>query len=137
MSVPYKAPVGGAYTINIPANAGVVIGSVGAGGGGGAGGSSGHIVVSDNSGTINYDQVIDSYSTVKTDIGSLLNRIGIEKDYGVNKCSSCGEEKATAIKYTGPGLTRHICKDCCTPIIDRFFGVNINPQTEKVLYGKK
>lgn len=103
-------------------------------------GSAGGAIIGSGGYTIADSSITYSSNTLDawypTDIGTTLRHLGIRHGVGKAKCSSCGTEADVGISYSGTGIDRNICKGCCTSVIDRLFGVNINPTTEKLLYGK-
>lgn len=60
-------------------------------------------------------------------------------EYGINKCSKCGKQADIGISYgwnDDEKLERHICKVCHTEALDKFYGINREVKTEKILYEK-
>jgi hypothetical protein len=100
------------------------------------------ITVSDGTGILptlsNGSIGVDTGSGVRTDFGRLLEGMGVVGPNGeIGRCTACNKEGALAVKYDGIGITRNICKNCTTGLIDKLFGINIDLKTEKVLYGRK
>ena len=83
----------------------------------------------------------DSQIEVETTIDRLLDSAGIEvldstSKNRMGKCTLCGKDKELSIKYKVK-MERAICKDCiCRKVIDRFFGISIDEQSEEIVYGE-
>lgn len=87
--------------------------------------------------SVKLDNSYYDYYEDYTTANNIFSHIGIKKAVGNGKCSSCENISDLAISYSGPGITRYICRNCCTSKIDQFFGVKINSDIERMLYGKK
>lgn len=69
-------------------------------------------------------------------INEILNDLGIKHTFNVKgRCNSCNKENSEIILSYKIHMDRNICKNCCKKLIDKMFGITINEDTEKLLYG--
>ena len=62
--------------------------------------------------------MIDEKCYVNTDIGRFLEAIGVSHVEYEGTCTKCGKETDIVLAYERNKCTRHICKSCCTDVID-------------------